>query len=55
VVVVAAGFLVGVDVGWGDEPGDAGFEVDFPVFFVDQVVMVGAEQDAVVGAGGSAV
>ena len=55
VVVVASGFLVGVDVRWRDEPGDAGFEVDLPVFFVDEVVVVGAEEDAVVGAGGSAV
>jgi hypothetical protein len=38
----------------GDEPGDAGFDVDLPFFFVDQVV-VGAEEGAVVGAGGSAV
>jgi hypothetical protein len=55
VVVVAAGFLVGVDVGWGDEPWDAGFDVDLPLFFVDEVVVVGAEEGAVVGAGGSAV
>jgi hypothetical protein len=55
VVVVASGFLLGVDVGWWGEPGDAGVDVDFPVFFVDEVVVVGAEEDAVVGAGGSAV
>jgi hypothetical protein len=53
--VVAAGFLAGVDVGWRDEPGDAVCDGDLPLFFMDEVVMVGAEQDAVVGAGGSAV
>ena len=49
-----SGLLAGVDVGWRDEPGDPVFDVDFPLFFVDQVVVVGAEEDAVVGAGGSA-
>jgi hypothetical protein len=47
VVVVASGFFGGVDVGWGDEPGDAGGDVDLPLFFVDEVVVVGAEEDAV--------
>jgi hypothetical protein len=55
VVVVSAWFLFGVDVGWGDEPGDAGSHVDRPLFFVDEVVVVGAEEGAVVGVGGSAV
>jgi hypothetical protein len=54
-VVVALGLLVGVDVGWWFEPGDAGCDVDGPVFFVDEVVVMGAEQGAVGGAGGSAV
>lgn len=54
-VVVALGFLVGVEVGWRGEPGDAGAEVDGPLFFVDDVVVVGAEECSVVGAGGSAV
>jgi hypothetical protein len=54
VVVVLSGLLAGVDVGWRDEPGDAVFHVDFPLLFVDQVVVVAAEQDAVVGVGGSA-
>jgi hypothetical protein len=54
VVVVLSGLLAGVDVGWRDEPGGPVFEVDFPLFFVDQMVVVGAEEDAVVGAGGSA-
>ncbi|GAA1274239.1 hypothetical protein GCM10009589_30680 [Arthrobacter pascens] len=55
VVVVAAGFLVGVDVRWRDEPGDAGSHVDGPLFFVDEVVVMGAQEGAVVGAGGAAV
>jgi hypothetical protein len=55
VLVVAAGCLFGVDVGWGDEPGDAGLHVDGPLFFVDEVVVAGAEECAVVGVGGSAV
>jgi hypothetical protein len=54
-IVVAAWFLVWVDVGWRDEPGDAGFDLDGPVFFVDEVVVMGAEEGSVVGAGGSAV
>jgi hypothetical protein len=49
------GLLVWVDVGWRDEPGDPGFDLDVPLFFVDQVVVMGAEQCAVVGAGGSVV
>ena len=48
-VVVASGFLVGVDVGWGDEPGGAGFHGDGPVFFVDEVVVVAAEEGSVLG------
>ena len=51
-VVVLSGLLAWVDVGRGDEPGDAVFDVDFPLFFVDQMVVVGAEEDAVVGAVG---
>ena len=54
-MVVSLGFLAGVDVGWGDEPGDAVFDVDCPLFFVDEVVVMGAEEGAIVGAGGSAV
>ena len=49
-----SGLLAGVDVGWRDEPGDAVFDVDCPQFLVDEVMVVGAEEDAVVGAGGSA-
>ncbi|HEY3572580.1 MAG TPA: hypothetical protein VGK98_02005, partial [Arthrobacter sp.] len=41
VVVVLSGLLAWVDVGWGYEPGDAVFEVDVPLFFVDEVVVVG--------------
>ena len=55
VVVVAAGFLVGVDVEWRADPGDAGSHVDGPLFFVDEVVVMGAQEGAVVGVGGSAV
>ena len=50
-----SGLLAWVDVGWRDEPGDAVVDVDFPLFFVDEVVVVGAEEGAVVGVGGSAV
>jgi hypothetical protein len=39
-VVVASGFLAWVDVRGRDEPGDAGAELDGPLFFVDQVVVV---------------
>ena len=53
-VVVASGFLAGVDVGWRDEPGDAGADLDGPVFFVDYVVVVGAEQCRVFCSGCSA-
>src|SRR4249919_432747 len=53
-VVVAPGPLAGVEVGWRDEPGDAASDVDGPVFLVDHVVVVGAEQHAVLGSGGSA-
>ena len=55
VVVVAAWCLVGVDVGWGDEPGDACFHIDAPLFLVDEVVVVAAEQGPVVCSGGAAV
>jgi hypothetical protein len=54
VVVVLSGLLARVDVGWRDKPGDAVFDVDFPQFFVDEVVVGCAEEDAVVGAGVSA-
>jgi hypothetical protein len=54
-VVVSLWLLVWVDVGWWFEPGDAGFDLDGPLFFVDEVVVMGAEQGSVVGAGGSAV
>ena len=53
--MVASWCLVGVDVGWGDEPGDAGVHGDGPLFFVDEVVVVGAEEGAVVGSCGAAV
>ncbi|GAT89809.1 hypothetical protein CVCC1112_4468 [Paenarthrobacter nicotinovorans] len=53
-VVVASWCLVGVDVGWGDEPGDAVLDGDAPVFFVDEVVVVGAEQGGVVCSCGAA-
>ena len=45
---------MGVEFGWGFEPGDFVGDFDGPVFFVDEVVVVTAEQDAVGGAGGSA-
>jgi hypothetical protein len=54
VVAVLSGFLVRVDVGWWREPWNAGFDVDFPLFFVDEVMVVSAEKDAVIRAGGSA-
>ena len=53
--MVLSGLLGGVDVWWWDEPGDAVWHVDGPLFFVDEVVVVGAEEGAVVGAGGSVV
>jgi hypothetical protein len=40
--------LAGVDVGWRDEPGDAGFDLDGPLLFVDEVVVMGAKQGSVV-------
>lgn len=46
-VVVSPGFTVRVGVGWRDEPGHAGLDLDVPVFLVDQVVMMTAEQRAV--------
>ena len=49
--MVLLGFLLWVDVGWGDVPGDAGAELDGPLFFVDEVVVVCAEECAVVGGG----
>ena len=54
-VVVSLGFLAGVDVGWRDEPGDAVFDLDLPLLFVDEVVVMAAEEGAVLGAGCSAV
>ena len=54
-VVVLSGLLGGVDVWWWDEPGGAVGHVDGPLFFVDEVVVVAAEEGAVVGAGGSLV
>jgi hypothetical protein len=54
-VVVLLGFLGGVDVAWGCEPWDAVAGVDGPLFFVDEVVVMGAEEGAVVGAGGAVV
>ena len=53
--MVLLGFLGGVDVGWRCVPGDAVVDVDLPLFFVDEVVVVGAEEGAVLGAGCSAV
>jgi hypothetical protein len=40
VVVVSLGCLGGVDVGWWCEPWDALVGGDFPLFFVDEVVVV---------------
>src|SRR6476620_369707 len=54
-VVVSSGGLLGVEVGWRDEPGDAVAGLDGPLFFVDQVVMVGTKECSVVCAGGAAV
>ena len=48
-------FLAGVDVGWRDEPRDPGFNQDVPLFLVDQMVVMGTQQRAVLGAGGPAV
>ena len=50
-----SGLLGGVDVWWWDEPGDAVGHVDGPLFFVDEVVVVAAEEGAVFGAGGAVV
>lgn len=52
-VVVLLGFLLRVDVAWGCEPGDAVAGVDGPLFFVDEVVVMGTEQGAVNGVGGA--
>jgi hypothetical protein len=46
--------LVAVDVAGWDEPGDAVLDGDGPVVVVDAVVVEGAEEDAVVEVGGSA-
>ena len=54
-VVVASWCLVGVDVWWWGEPGHAGGHVDPPLFLVDDVVVVAAEQGAVLGSRGAAV
>ncbi len=54
-VVVLSGLLGGVDVWWGDEPGGAVGHVDGPLFLVDEVVVVAAEEGAVFCAGGSVV
>src|SRR6478735_1823450 len=54
-VVVSSGCLVGVEVGWRDEPGNSRAGLDGPLFFVDQVVMVGTQERSVVCAGGTAV
>ena len=54
-VVVLPGALVGVDVGRWDEAWGAVLDGDGPLFFVDQVVVETAEQDAVVGGGFAAV
>ena len=53
-VSVPSGCPGGVEVGWRDEPGDAGAHLDAPVFLVDHVVVMGAEQGSVAGSGGSA-
>ncbi|MDP9693646.1 UNVERIFIED_ORG: hypothetical protein J2X79_001194 [Arthrobacter globiformis] len=53
-VVVAAGCSAGVEFWWGFEPGHLVGDFDVPVFFVDEVVVVAAEQDAVAGSSGSA-
>ena len=53
-MVVSLGVLAGVDVGWRDEPGHAFGDLDLPLFLVDEVVVMGTQQGAVVGAGCSA-
>jgi hypothetical protein len=45
--VVAAGALLRVYVGRRDEPGNPGADLDDPLFFVDQMVVMRAEQGAV--------
>lgn len=53
--MVSTGLSVWVEVcGW-DEPGDAVPDLDGPVVLVDEVVVVAAEQYAVVGARWAAV
>ena len=54
-VSVPLGPLAWVDVGWRDEPGDPGVDLGGPLFLVDEVVVMGAEQGSVVCTGGSAV
>jgi hypothetical protein len=44
--------LVGVEVFWGFEPGGVVGNGDGPLFFVDEVVVAAAEEDAVVDVGG---
>src|SRR5919112_2122261 len=53
-VGVLLGFLVWVEVFWGCVPGGVVDGGDGPLFFVDQVVVAGAEEGAVVRAGGAA-
>jgi hypothetical protein len=53
-VVVSSRDLAWVDVGWRDEPGYSGFDLDLPLLFVDQMVVMAAQERAVVCAGGSA-
>jgi hypothetical protein len=45
---------VGVEFWRGFEPRDLVGDFDGPVFFVNEVVVMAAEQDAVPGSGGSA-
>jgi len=53
--VVLLGFLGGVDVARWCVPGDAVFAGDGPLFFVDEMVVVAAEECAVACAGGAVV
>jgi hypothetical protein len=46
-VVVAAGFSVGAEFWWGFEPRHPAGDFDGPLFLVDEVVVMAAEQDAV--------
>lgn len=54
-VVVLPRLLVGVDMGRGNESWGAVLGGYGPLIFVDEVVVVAAEQDAVVGGGFAAV